>query len=435
MTFQDLLTAESLWAHTAGEIPRYPGLEEHISCDVAVIGGGLLGLSTALHLAELGSSVTVLDSAYPGWGGGGRNGGQVNCGFKLDPDELIKKFGEATGRELIEFGSSAVEETFKTIERFGIDCDVSRNGWLQLAHCAKAMGPLESRARQWQRRDLAVDVLSADKTAGLTGTDSYAGGILYPNCGSLHPLKLVSGLARSATERGAKIFANSRAIGIERLANRLVVSTSKGRVTAEFVVLATNAYTDGLLPKVRRSILPVSTFQVATEPLECTLANSIMPRGQHASDTHRALYYFRKDAEGRFLIGGRGVYGKSGLERAYEVLRQTAARIYPSLHNVRWQYRWGGMVAVTEDHLPHISEPLSGVIAAVGFNGRGIALSISLGRQLAKKMAGQAKSALPLQNKSVRPVKCHSLKVASLPVMAALYAALDDIDRRRAYRQ
>lgn len=429
MDFQDLLIADSLWANTAGEPPRYPPLREHYSCDVAVIGGGLLGLSTALHLAELGSSVIVLDAAYPGWGSGGRNGGQVNCGFKLDPDDLIKQFGEATGRELMEFGSSAAEETFTTIDRFGIECDVSRKGWLQLAHCVKAMGLLESRARQWQRRGLAVDVLSADKTASLIGTRAYVGGILYPNCGSLHPLKLVAGLARSATDRGARIFANSRAIRIERSANEVVVTTPDGRVTAEFAVIATNAYTDGLVSNVRRSVLPVSTFQVATEPLESSLATSVMPHGQHASDTHRALYYFRKDAEGRFLIGGRGVYSSSGLERAYEVLRRTAARIYPSLDRARWQYRWGGMVAVTEDHLPHVTEPMPGVIAAVGFNGRGIALSISLGRQLAKKLVGQADCALPLQSKSVQPIKFHSLKVASLPVMAALYATLDYVDR------
>ncbi|MGE0239606.1 MAG: NAD(P)/FAD-dependent oxidoreductase [Parvibaculaceae bacterium] len=426
---QDLLIADSLWVRTAGPAADHRQLEGDASCDVAVVGGGLLGLASALNLADLGVAVIVLEAADPGWGGGGRNGGQVNPGLKIDPDEIVRRFGAERGRVLIDFAAAAADEAFATVTKYGIDCDASQTGWLQLAHCAKALPQLERRAGEWRKRGVEVRSLSAAETATLTGSDAYVGGILHPRGGRLHPLKLVRGLARAALARGAVICRHSPVLRLEREGGRHVLVTAQGRVRADRVLLATNAYTDDLMPGLRQSILPVSTVQIASEPLEPALASAILPQGHHASDTHRSLYYFRKDAANRFLIGGRGAYSAATLAGAYAELERIAARIYPPLRGVKWPYRWGGMVAVTEDHLPHFTEPAPGVLAAIGFNGRGVALSVALGRRVAQKLADVQDDALPFPVTAGAPIRCHSLKKAVLPLAASLYGLLDRIDR------
>lgn len=426
--FQDQLIQESLWVHTADTAADYSRLEGDAACDVAIVGAGLLGLSAALELAERGAAVVVLDMAEPGWGGGGRNGGQVNPGLKIDPREIVARFGEDRGRPLVNFAATAADETFATIARYGIDCDASQKGWLQLAHCGKALPGLARRAADWQALGIDVEILSAAQVAERVGSDAYIGGILHPNGGSLHPLKLVNGLARCALARGAAIYRRSPVLRVEHERGRPILVTLQGRVKAERVLLATNAYTGALLPGLQRDILPVSTLQVASEPLEPRHAESILPYGQHASDTHRSLYYFRKDADHRFLIGGRGAYGDRGLAGAYAELRKVAMRIFPVLAGARWQYRWGGVVGVTEDHLPRVAEPAPGVLAAIGFNGRGVALSVALGRRLAGRLLGGAERDLPLPVLPRKPIRLHPLKVAVLPLAAGFYGFLDRLD-------
>ena len=430
-TYQDRLIEESLWLRTAGPAPQFAALDGDARCDVAVIGGGLLGLSTALHLAEGGASVVVLEAAEPGWGSGGRNGGQVNPGLKIDPGEAVRRFGEDRGEALVAFAGAVADETFATVRRCGIDCDASQHGWLQLAHTDRALPALERRAEEWRARGVAVETLAAGRVAEFAGSEAYAGGILNPHGGTVQPLKLVHGLAQAAAARGAAIHARSPVERLARESGRTVLVTPHGRVTAERVLVATNAYTGPQVPGLRRDLLPVSTFQVASEPLPPHLAETILPGGHHVSDTHRSLYYFRKDAEGRFVIGGRGAYAARGMDGAYAELRQVAARIFPAIADVRWEHRWGGLVGVTEDHLPHIAEPAPGVLAAVGFNGRGVALGVALGPHLARRLSGGPEQAMPLPVGRLAPIRLHGIKVAALPWAAGFYGLLDRLDGGR----
>lgn len=429
--FQDRLIEESLWVRTAGAAPHFAALAGEARCDVAVIGAGLLGLSTALHLAEGGASVVVLEAAEPGWGSGGRNGGQVNPGLKIDPQDTVRRFGAARGEALVAFAGSVADETFATIRRHGIDCDASQAGWLQLAHTARALPALERRAEEWRARGVAVETLTAGRAAEIAGSEAYVGGILNPHGGAVQPLKLVRGLAAAAAAQGAAIHARSPVERLERDGTQTVLVTPQGRVTAGRVLVATNAYTGPQVPGLRRDLLPVSTFQVASEPLPPHLAATVLPGGHHVSDTHRSLYYFRKDAEGRFVIGGRGAYGARGMAGAYAELRRVAQRIFPGLAEVRWEHRWGGMVGVTEDHLPHIAEPAPGVLAAVGFNGRGVALSVALGPHLARRLSGGPEEAMPLPVGPLAPIRLHGTKVAVLPWAAGFYGLLDRLDGGR----
>ncbi len=433
--FQSSLIEKSLWVATAGAAPALSILDGDAACDVAVIGAGILGLSTALHIAARGGSVIVLDAATPGWGGGGRNGGQVNPGLKLDPQDLVSHFGSTAGPALAEFATLTADETFETLSTFAIACDHTRQGWLQLAHAPQVMAGLERRARQWQALGIAVEVLSATDAQKLSGSAAYAGGILNPKGGSLHPLKLVRGLAQAALSRGARIFRDSRVVKIEPAEGKYSLATARGRVSARRVLVATDAYTDGLVPGLAKSVLPVSTFQIASEPLSADLAGTILPGGQHVSDTHRSLYYFRKDAQGRFLIGGRGAYGPAGAAGAYTELKHVAAKIYPALANCQWAYRWGGMVAVTEDHLFHVTEPMPGVLTAIGCNGRGVALSVALGRRIAEQLITGSPAGMPFPMERLRPVALHGLKKAMLPAIAKTYSVLDHLDKGSVLRR
>ncbi|QIG50990.1 FAD-binding oxidoreductase [Nordella sp. HKS 07] len=434
-SFQNSLIEKSLWVATAGDAPDLPILEGETSCDVAIIGAGILGLSTALHAAAQGGSVIALDAATPGWGGGGRNGGQVNPGLKVDPEGLLSRFGPSTGGELAQFGAATADETFETLRKFGVECDSTQKGWLQLAHSPAALSGLEIRAREWRALGVAMEVLSAADAHRLTGSAAYAGGILNPKGGSLHPLKLVRGLAQAALAQGARIFRHSRVLKIDQARGRSGLVTAQGRVWARRVLIATDGYTDGLFPALERSVLPVSTFQIATEPLSGDVARSILPNGHHVSDTHRSLYYFRKDAQGRFLIGGRGSYGPQGAERAYRELERVAAKIYPELGHGPWAYRWGGMVAVTEDHLLHVTEPAPGILAAIGCNGRGVALSVALGRRLAEKLVTGAANSVLFPLEALRPIALHGLKKTMLPLIAETYSVLDHLDKGSVLRR
>lgn len=435
VSFQNSLIEKSLWVATAGDAPDFPILEGEASCDVAVVGAGILGLSAALHIAARGGSVVVLDAATPGWGGGGRNGGQVNPGLKLDPEGLVGRFGPDIGGALANFGAATADETFDTLRKFGIDCDGTQKGWLQLAHSPTALRGLEQRAREWRELGIAMEVLSAADAHRLTGSTAYAGGVLNPKGGSLHPLKLVRGLAKAAIAQGARIFRDSRVLKIEQAQGRSGLVTAKGRIWARRVLISTDGYTDGLFPALERSVLPVSTFQIASEPLSDELARTILPQGHHVSDTHRSLYYFRKDRQGRFLIGGRGSYGPKGAARAYRELERVATKIYPEFAGRPWTYRWGGMVAVTEDHLFHVTEPAPGVLAAIGCNGRGVALSVALGRRLAERLLVAAPDSVPFPVGSVRTIALHGLKKALLPIIAETYSVLDHLDKGSVLRR
>lgn len=434
-SFQNSLIEKSLWVATAGDAPDFPILEGETSCDVAIVGAGILGLSTALHAAARGGSVIVLDAATPGWGGGGRNGGQVNPGLKIDPEGLVSRFGPVVGGVLAEFGAVTADETFETLRKFGIGCDGTQKGWLQLAHSAAALSGLETRAREWRALGIAMEVLSAADAHRLTGSAAYAGGILNPKGGSLHPLKLVRGLAKAALAQGARIFRDSRVLKIEQTQGRSGLVTARGRIWARRILISTDAYTDGLFPALERSVLPVSTFQIASEPLSDDLARTILPHGHHVSDTHRSLYYFRKDAQGRFLLGGRGSYGPQGAARAYRELERVAAKIYPQLGSCRWAYRWGGMVAVTEDHLLHVTEPAPGILSAIGCNGRGVALSVSLGRRLAERLVTGSAESFPFPLETLRPIALHGLKKTMLPFIAETYSVLDHLDKGSVLRR
>ncbi len=235
-----------------------------------------------------------------------------------------------------------------------------------------------------------VEPLDRDQIRGLTGTTAYLGGLIDRRGGNLHPLNYALGLADAAERAGARIHGVSPVKGIATHRGRHVVETACGQVLADTVLIATNAYSaPGLNRPLAHSVLPVRSIQVATAPLPDNLRGDIL-RGRHAlSDARRLLLYFRVDAAGRFIMGGRGTYNDASTRRQIDWLRRMSAELYPQLGEADWRHAWGGFVALTADHYPHLHEIEPGVMAALGYNGRGVAIATAMGRVLARWACGE----------------------------------------------
>lgn len=417
--------ADSLWAATANASPEFPTLTSDKDVEVAVVGGGYTGLSAALHLSEAGRSVAVLEARTPGWGASGRNGGQVNPGLKDSPDVIEASFGPDFGRRMVRMSGEAGQLVFSLIRKHGISCDAQPVGWIRAAHNLAAFEDLRATADQWQSRDVPMQVLSAEEIARMIGTDVYAGGVLDPRGGNLHPLNYALGLANAATGAGAAIYANSPAIGLRKHEGSYRIATPTGSLRADKVLLCTNGYTDALVPPLARTVVPVRSIQVATAPLSSNARSSILSGRQAVSDSRRLLLYYRMDADGRFIMGGRGTYGDRGTRSRFNALRQITRKMFPQIEDVDWQHSWGGFVAMTADHYPHLTLAGENILAGLGYNGRGIAMATAMGKVMSDWATGIPASELDFPITPARPIPLHGLRKLGVSATVLRYQAMD----------
>lgn len=416
----------SLWAATASQIAPTPPLTGEAEAEVCVVGGGYAGLSTALHLAEAGVSVVLLEAREPGWGASGRNGGQVIPGLKYDPDDMIATYGEEKGKKLLSFAAGTADIVFDLIKKHGMDVPHVREGWIQGAHNADGLKLARARSSQWAKHGVAARLLDADEVADRLGTRSYVGGWFDPRGGAVQPLSYARGLAGAAIGKGARIHGQSPVTGIEKAGERFRVTTANGaRVVAKKVVLCTNGYSDDLVPGLKRTIIDVNSFQVATAPLSDNLRKTILPYGQISSDTRKLLLYFRLDHTGRLLMGGRGPFREPKGDEDWAHLERVVHKMFPQVKDVPFEYRWGGRVGVTADFLPHIHEPEPGFIIDIGCMGRGVGLQTSMGQRLAQyAMSGDA-AVLPFQKRAIKPIPFHMFRRIGLAAVIAMYRLQD----------
>ncbi len=419
--------AASLWTATAHPAPDRPALTGAAEADVVVIGGGFTGLSAALHLAEGGARVILLEAETPGWGASGRNGGQVNPGLKDTPEETEARFGADLGGRMVRMTSGSADLVFDLIARHGIDCDAARMGWLRPATSARTLAGLLDVARQWRARGVEVEPVSRAEMARLLGTEAYAGGVIDRRGGNLHPLNYALGLAAAAERHGARICGQSRVTGIEETGEAVTVATATGRVAAKTAIIATNAYTGPLAPPLGKTVVPVTSVQVATAPLGSNIAGTILPEGHSPTDTRRLLLYFRKDAEGRFLMGGRGTMSDGSTRARQKALIRAAEALYPQLKGTDWPFAWGGHVAITQDHMPGMHRLSPRVLAGLGYNGRGVGMATLMGRILADWAQGRPEAELDFPVTEARPFPFHSLRGLGTTAMVASYGLLDRI--------
>lgn len=401
----------SLYSETAHPAPLTPSLDGDRTVSVAIVGAGFAGLSAALHLAEMGVDVCVLEANEPGWGASGRNGGQVNPGLKFNPDELVSRFGADLGQRMVVTAWGAPDFTFDLIGRLGIDCDARQNGTLRAATNRLTAKAVEATAAQCAAHGMPTRLLDAADTALATGTDRYPLALLDPRGGDLHPLNYARGLAAAAQNAGAAIHGDSRVVSVQKRSGKWVLSTRKATISADKLLFVTNAYTDGLWPDVRTSLVPVYSSIVATEPLPDDLAARILPHRPVLYESGHITIYCRLDGQNRLLMGGRGPQrALTGRHiGSLDYLKRYAETLWPALKDIRWTHAWNGQLAITPDHLPHLHEPSEDALIYLGCNGRGVALATAMGRQLAERLAGGQRAAISLPVTGIKPMRFHAL--------------------------
>ena len=396
----------NLYRDSAAGIHDAPALQGEQRCDVLIIGGGFTGLSAALALGVRGVRVVLCEAGDIAHGASGRNGGQVNPGLKLDPDTILATYGEDLGGRMITLAGGAPDLVFDLIARHRIDCEASRCGMLRAATHPRHVPAVERSVAQYQRLGAPVEFLTRDAIGAASGTDRYHGALLDRRGGAVNPLKYAQGLARAAESAGAKIHAHSRIESLAPTEGGWLASLAGGRVQAETVLIATNGYTDGLWPGLKRTLIPVFSSIAATEALPPRIARQILPGGQVLWESGTVTVYYRLDRSGRLLIGGRGPMREIGAASDIGYILRYALRLWPALAGVRWTHGWSGQLAITLDHVPHLHQPAPGVFVCLGYNGRGVALATALGAHLARHIAAP-QSPLDLPVTALNPIRMH----------------------------
>jgi glycine/D-amino acid oxidase-like deaminating enzyme len=377
----------NLYHDTADPAAAGAPLSGEQRAEVIVVGGGFTGLSTALHLAESGIAVALLEAQVPGWGASGRHGGQVNAGLKVDPDGVVQRFGTDLGERMNTFAGAAPEFVFKLIERLSIDCEARRKGTLRAAVSTHQAAGLRATAAQLSQRGIDVELLQGAALEQATGTRRYALAMLDRRGGDLHPLRYARGLAAAARRAGAQLYDNSRALRVERHSQEWRVTTAGGGISAPRVVLATNGYTDELWPKLKTTIIPVFGAIGATAALPEAAARLILPQRSVLYEIGAITCYYRVDSQNRLLFGGRGPMREVSDVAAIKHLLAYVDELWPGIGPLTWTHVWGGQLAMTTDHYPHVHEPQPGVTICLGYNGRGVAMSTAMGAMLAARIA------------------------------------------------
>ncbi|PRD44042.1 FAD-dependent oxidoreductase [Phyllobacterium phragmitis] len=389
--------SHGLWENMAPAAPQTASLPGDLNADVVIVGGGFTGLSSALHLAQKGAKVVVLEAVEIGFGGSGRNVGLVNAGMWVMPDDLPGVLGEDYGDRLLKLLGNAPDLVFDLIGKHKIECEAVRSGTLHCGVGAAGVRELEQRAGQWAKRGAPVHLLDADETAKKVGSTVYAASLLDLRAGTIQPLAYVRGLARAAIEAGADIFTGSPVVSAERSGQRWSVQTSRGSVSADWIVVATNAYTKAPWPQVRAELLHLPYFNFATAPLSENLRAFILPERQGAWDTKEILSSFRFDSQGRLVFGSVGALRGTGTAVHRIWAKRALARIFPDIGDVEFEAGWYGKIGMTSDSLPKFHRLAPNVIGFSGYNGRGIAPGTVFGQVLARHISGELSEAdLPL---------------------------------------
>jgi len=375
----------SWYAASATPLSSFPELRGEVHADVCVIGGGFTGLSAALHLAQDGYDVVLVEAHRVGFGASGRNGGQVGSGMRQDQDHLEARYGQDTARRLWDLGEDAKELVKDLIAEHQIDA-AWRSGLAYVSWSQKGAEEEQAYARKLKQAygyD-QIEPLSRDETRGLIGSKGFQGGMMDWGAGHIHPLRFAYGLARAAAEAGVRIYEMSAVHDLRGL-----VRTDHGRVRADHIVMATNGYHDRLQPKVSARVLPINNFIIATEPLG-TRAEDVLSKDIAVADSKFVVNYWRLSEDRRLLFGGSENYGDRFPSDIAAQVRKPMLEIYPQLHDVKIDYAWGGTLAITPTRMPDVTRLGPSLWSAAGYSGHGVALATLTGKLIAKAIHGDS---------------------------------------------
>jgi glycine/D-amino acid oxidase-like deaminating enzyme len=412
-----------LWTETAPptRLPAYP---LPASTDVAIIGGGYTGLSAARTLARLGANVTVLEQRTLGWGASGRNGGFVLPGYKPEIEELDRRLGSERAARMFQLSLEAMRFLEQLITEEAIACDFAHSGAVTLAAKPGHMRGLEESGRFMRERlGYETELLGPSELRQEIDSTRYHGGLVDPGGCALQPAKYVRGLALAAERAGARLVEETEVTKVSRVNGGFEVRTNRGGLRAREVLAATNGYTPPALSALRRRVIPIGSYQIATGPLDPELAHRLVPRGRVFSDTKNLLYYFRLSPDGRMVFGGRASFTPAGTKHSAAILAAGMREVFPELAGATIEYAWSGKVAYPVDHLPHAGR-LGGVHYAMGYCGHGVALATYLGNRMGEVLAG--KGEIPdLGTSRFRAIPLYNGVPWFLPFVGGYYRARD----------
>lgn len=365
-------------------------LQGGLRSDVAVVGGGIAGLSVALHLARRGYQVTLLEARFVGYGASGRSGGQIIFGLAASQQALKAQVGADDARRLFNLSVEALDCTRDLIREHRIDCDYQPNH-LHVATKSRHLRELEDWYRElhddYDYRSAAL--LDRDQLQAHVRSDLYLGGLLDTRSGHLHPLKYTAGLARAAESAGVRIFENTRVDGYAA-GSEVTVRTAHGTLRCAYLVLCGNAYLGSVSPTLSRRVLGVGTYMIATEPLGAARARALLPSNAAIADINWILDYFRLSADNRVLFGGRVSYSALQPRHLAGSMRKRLGRVFPGLGGVRVDYTWGGFLDITMTRAPDFGRLAPNVFYLQGFSGHGMSLTGLGGKLVAEAVAGTA---------------------------------------------
>ena len=383
------------WQASMTPLPDRSGRALPASADVVVIGGGYAGINAARELARRGKAVTLLEAHTLGWGASTRNGGIVHAGYKWSAGELIKRYGPETGRALYRETLDSYALVKHLVSDESIDCDFREVGHLELAYAPSHVPMLEHAREGLASVGVASTVVPRERIREEIGSDAYFGALAVEESGLLHPGRYFAGLAAAADRAGADLHEGVRATSIRRQADgHFVVETTRGAMEARDVFVATNGYTDGVVPAIRRRIIPIGSYIIASEPLPEDLAHELSPKGRSFFDTKNFLYYWHVSADRRMVFGGRASFMPTSIDRTAAILWRGLLEVHPQMADHRIEYAWGGNVGFTFDRMPHVGRTKDGVTYAVGCCGTGVALMTHLGTRVGEWLAGGEAPAL-----------------------------------------
>lgn len=404
-----MLDQQCLWVHTANQTqPRF-SIEETIQADVAIIGAGFTGLLAAYHLQKMGFKTVVLEKEAVGAGASGLNGGMLIPGFRQSMDKITETYGIDAAGKMLQFQLEAVDLMKEIVFQHKIDCSLTVGGYLKAAHEPAFINLFKKNQEfMYEKFGYETFVVEGSESKDHLNSDLYCGGLIDPNGMNFHPLNYAFGMANVIEQMGGLIFEQSPVTKIERTNSDYILLAPKGRVKASQVIVATNGYTTGITPKLKKSIIPKNSYVIATEPLAQSVAQQLLPSFKSVSDTKPLLYYFRLTPDNRMLFGGSVDEQGLGSEAIYSQIHNNMLSVFPQLKNTQIEFKWGGKVAATADQFPHIGITDNGVHYAMGYNGRGALLSTMMGKLLALNVKGEKRELNPLENIPLREIYTHS---------------------------
>ena len=429
-TLNDDYERRSFWQATMPALPDRSGRALPDGADVVVVGGGYAGINAARVLATSGVAVTLLEAHTLGWGASTRNGGIVHSGYKWSAKDLIRRYGDDTGRALYQETLDGYRTVKRLVGEEAIDCQFREVGHLELAYAPAHVPELEHAREGLAFVGVQSEMVPHERIHEEIGSDAYFGALAVEGSALLHPGRYFAGLVAAADRTGADLHEGVRATAIRRQGDgRFVVETERGAIHARDVFVATNGYTDGIAPSIRRRIIPIGSYIIASEPLPEALAHELSPKGRAFFDTKNFLYYWHVSADRRMIFGGRASFMPTSVDHTAAILHRGLLEVHPQLADYRIEYAWGGNVGFTQDRMPHAGRTKDGVTYLVGCCGTGVALMTHMGSQVGEWLAGGEPPALTRLSFPLVPAP-HEGRPWFMPVVGEWYRWKD----RRAAR-